>query len=767
MKKYILFLAVFFAVLTAQAYDVNYAGCYKSFRLDFQSYDENNNPVTLSELVTVPLEKDGVTNREVGFFVLSSMPLNSDADKSCTGEHPMDALVLRTISTEGAMTVLVDDQGFGASEGHPVPFMVNKINGRQSLDGLLAAMDYCQENGIKVSDNYYTINAGYSLAGGRAIAVQRYLEKYSSAEDKARIRFRRTICGGAPADVEETAKFLLKREGASGLTEYWTLLKGLINCYRQGPLHAFTVDDFYDGDNLKTEVADGTSAAGRALWKALSLENMIEDWIPETPLTMIHYVDDNVIPYSNITTAQKAWGKDKINLMSRDLPHMKWNLSMIHPICEAVKQYAGVTIHIKGSLDFYSGMIDGCLRDTLLADMYGRTTNFKDMLTTLFDMSQGLNTDMKVNLSSTSKESVITIKTLGYCHFAGELADSTGAVTATFDVTARPEVLDSLSSKIATVDAKGFLHLPVDFKVEVPKFGVVIDGSCEDLYKAIESLSAIMLHRSCPTAEDAEKYCKAFNDNMHAHAVVDYTTNDIPLHVETDVVMWYKKKTVNKVTCYYIDPCYTSTSKSTGKVTYTKLADLLKVFDSSFDLNKYTTLDNQSFKVAGYNVQLHVTEENFGNMKLYADILKDSTAFGRVDFDITGVDMNEDGTLQTIDLGFTVNILQYHIKVEGRCNNINDALLAAALCYGNLSCETEAKAQGYVDAVNQNVQLELYMAKTDSDGNYPENPEYNDYGPVTAIVSQDEFGAYYAQYIVKFMGTMNLPLAQVLQLLGL
>lgn len=757
MKKYILLFAVLFAAITAKAYDVEYAGCYKSFKLEFRSVDENNDSVTLSELVTIPLEKDGVTNRKVGFFFLNSTVFNSQMHAAPTDEQPYDALITRTIATEGAMCVQVDGQGYGSSEGKPLTYLVNKLTARQSIDGLFAAMDYARANGIPVSDDYYTLNAGFSLDGGHAIAIQRYLEKYASADVKARFRLKKTICGGAPINGTASLRFAL--DNWLNKPQYSKILEGFYEDNAQGAFHAIDKSDVFTQDGtIHKDVVDGSSAAGRALWKAVGKENMDEDWLPETPITYLHWANDSTVTYENAQIALKAWGHDKFRILNQNLPDMKWNVSLMRTIHDVLNSYVIKNGHNCGAVDFFTGVIDGCLRDTLVANSYGRAMNFKDMFAVLFDIGSGANKDIPLNIPVKMPNGVFNIKSLGYCRFTGEVYDSLGTKKADIDVTVKPEVLDTLHSKLTDIDAKGYLHLPVDFAVTINTslLGIPITGSCNDLYQTVENLSAIILHRTCPTAEDAEKFCNAFNDNIEIKTTVIGKVN---------IGLWYSGNDENG---YYIEP-YAITKSITGKKTYTKLGEFLKslkAFGVDIDLDKYTTIDNQSFNVSNYRVMFHVTERNYGGLKFYADILKaDSTVFGRVDFDITGVDMNDEGTRQTFKINFTVMLNSIPLKVTGTCKNLNDAVLAAILCYGNQSCPTYAAADAYAEAINQNVQMELYVAKVNDDGTYPEELTYMDYGPVIANTAQDEFGAYHVQYVVNWMGLGEITLQSVINLL--
>jgi len=745
MKKYLLLFAVLIAAMNVKAYDVNYAGCYKSVKIEFQTLDENNQPITISELVTFPLEKDRATKREVGFFVLSCMPFNMDSDKSATGDAPFDANLLRTIATEGAMTVQLDGQGFGASAGHCIPFLGNKINARQSIDGLFAAMEYAKANGIKVSDNYYTINTGYSLDGGRSIAIQRYLEKYATDEERARFRLRRTISGGAPICATEMARLVIPKYAKN----YPELIAGFFKANKEGALHAYEVEDFFDADgNIRSDVYDATSPVGKAFWKVASSEDMNEDWVPETPITMIHYADDEVVSFTNAQIALDAWGPEKFKVLDKNLAGKKWNVSLLKTAFDMSNDVLSTGAHAKGAAAFYAGMVDGCLRDTVIADTYGQDMNFYKMLTMVFDVTQNLKTEIPINLGTSVQGGKLIIKSLSNLNIQLTIIGDDGKEKAKVNATISPEAKDSLATAITDVDAKGYLHLPVEFEAEV--YGIPITGTVKDLYTLIENLSAIVLHHYCNTKEEAQKYCDAINQGMDIKANVLFITGTL-------IASYTEVTGDDGVVRYKIEP-----DLMVGDVPF-GVVGLLRSL-GVVDLDTVLTINNRSFNIAGYTASFHVTEENFGEVKFYADITDaNGTAFGRADFDLTGVDMNADGTQQTFKIGLDVALATLPLKVTGTVYNLNDAVLAAILCYNNLSCQSAAQAQAYADAVNKTLDLKLLVKTVSDDGTYADDAPYTDYGPVRACVAKADDGTYSVQLCMNWMGTADLPLWSVIK----
>ncbi len=749
MKKIILMILGLGMAMLAEAYDRNYAGCYKSVTLEYTSIDENNAPIVLSELVTIPLEKDKATYREVGFFLLTSMPFTTDKEQCPSGSMPMDVGLLRPVATEGAMVIQVDGEGFGSSYGRVSPFLINKLTARQAIDGFLAAMDYAATNGIKVNPDYYTLSVGYSRSGGEAVAVQRYLEKYADADVRSRVRLRKTICGGAPINATESAKGILQsRIRRRDITN--TILKSMMEAYKEGCMHTVSMEDLVDANgNFYDDVVNGTSVAGRAFWKALAQEDMEKDWLPEAPIEYYHLASDNLVTYRNAEVALAAWGKDRFKIQDPDMTKKKWNVSVIRPVVESVNaSLLKEDPHTAEAVGFMLGITDGCLRDTTLTTTYGAKTNFYDMLVTLFDITSGANKEIPLNLSTGLSNGKLTLKSIGNLHLTAELVGKEGNVSS-IQVTLKPEALDSLAAtSIKGVDAKGYLHIPVEFEVNIAiskSLSIPVSGTCKDLGQLMDQLAAIALHKTCPDAETAEMFCNALNQNLSMKATF--------MSLEMQVMASYTESWIDG-TCT-IEPYVELEGMSST------LDNIVSLFGIS--VSEYLSLDGKEFNLSGNKAIIHVVEREFGKVKLYADILQpDSTLMGRVDMTLTSVDTNETGTECSLQIDFSVNILKYRAKAEGSCNNLRDALLCAILCNNNLSCATPEEAQAYADAVNAQVNARLYVEKVGDTGEYG-NYGYMDYGSLRAVVAQNEYGAYYVQYGLCWMNQVDVPLSAVLK----
>lgn len=758
MRKILFVCCALVATLTAQAYDYNYAGCFTTTKLTYTSIDENNAPITLSEMVTLPLEKDKTSKRQIGFNVLTSMPYTDDESQSATSTTPLDALILRTIATEGAMVVHFDGQGHGESYGKQILQLANKLTARQAIDGLLAAMDYAKNQGYTFSSDYYTISAGYSLAGGVAVAVQRYLEKYSSAEEKAKVNLRKTVAGSAPINATEVVKNIIKNmENNSGSSDYYVpILKHCCEAYKKTTLRTIDLDKlFIGGETVELDSMKEGMQTARAVWKVVGKEDMDVDWTPETPITMFHRTDDDGVTYNNTLHALNSWGSDKFKVINEGMPGMKWNVSMFSPVREPIVDYlassTGYGTHVQGVVDYYLGMVDGCLRDKDIS--YGTPANFKNMLDVVFDLASYLNMEIPVDESATIQDMTVTIKTLGNLHCSGTILNDDGSTQTTFDVTLKPSADSKSNTKITTVDASGYLNLPLEFTITLPdavgSTDAKISGTCNDCYKLVEQLTAILLHRTLTDKSKAQTYCDAINNNLKITAKLSAISGDVEFDLtRNNVGKWYSPSYEYTIDLYI----------KSGLIS-AKLADYID------DLDSYTTIDNQKISINDYTATFHVTNKDYSNGKVtfYADVVDpDGTQVGKVDMVATGVNMNTSGTEQTMNLAFTAYYYENGVSagttysVTGTCSNLNDAALAGILCYGNMSCPTEADALKYASAVNSNISATF--TATDSSSEY----YYLNGGSLNAVAKQDDLGAWYTQYCVNKDGK-NIPLSDIIK----
>ena len=378
MKK-IIFLFVVLILMPAMLIAATMTGAkYTSAKITYQSVDVRNEAITLSAMVYFPTSTQNGTDYKTISFVLMNCHATISNDAYCpTGTDPQMSQV-SYMTSESAMVVCPDYIGFGESKETVHPYMCQTLTARNVLDCYKAAVNEALSRGIKFDKNCYTLNAGYSQGGGVSLAFHRYMEKEASEADKALVNLRESLCGAGTYNmlsiVDEYEKMPAEKLTYPSIVPY--LLSGYLQTYGESVLHGLKLEDFlkesllnsgiiekieakqtniddinaeilelYGGkcsfyDMVRDEYKDRNSVIYRALHKALSMNNLLEDWTPEHPITFYHFTDDEVVPYSQTTealqalkggatlTLQKAEDlKDGSGLLSFSGSYGDWNLA--------------------------------------------------------------------------------------------------------------------------------------------------------------------------------------------------------------------------------------------------------------------------------------------------------------------------------------------------------------------------------------------------------------------------------------------------------
>lgn len=341
MKK-IIFLFVVLILMPAMLIAATMTGAkHTSAKITYQSVDVRNEAITLSAMVYFPTQTQDRTDYKTISFVLMNCHATISNDAYCpTGTDPQMSQV-SYMTSENAMVVCPDYIGFGKSKETIHPYMCQTLTARNVLDCYKAAINEALSLGIKFADNCYTLNAGYSQGGGVALAFHRYMEKEASEADKALVNLRESLCGAGTYNmlsiVDEYEKMPAEKMTYPSIVPY--LLSGYLQTYGESVLHGLKMEDFltesilksgiiekieakqtniddinaeilayYGGkcsfyDMVSEEYKDRNSVIYRALHKALSMNNLLEDWTPAHPITFYHFTNDEVVPYSQTTEA--------------------------------------------------------------------------------------------------------------------------------------------------------------------------------------------------------------------------------------------------------------------------------------------------------------------------------------------------------------------------------------------------------------------------------------------------------------------------------
>lgn len=303
---------------------------------NYNSCDINGNQIQLSGLIMYPETVAGKKLKQIVLVEHGTIQQNAQAPSVTKGAD----MSLAPSSDAENFTVIVtpDYLGFGKSKDKVHPYLNSEITAVNSLDMLLAAIKYFNDNNIQFSDSFNTMVTGYSQGGASALAVHKYIDTYLSQENCAKIKFSKSVCGGSPSDINATMEGYL----ATGfvLTESHIILvtqtiQSMLESYPEFS-SKYSINDFFNSANFKNgktakdmlESLNKKDLAGlyaaiqtfpdnKSAEKVFSEDilnknsqirkdlvacfnkNKVTGWNLKHSLYAYHATDDNVVPYSN------------------------------------------------------------------------------------------------------------------------------------------------------------------------------------------------------------------------------------------------------------------------------------------------------------------------------------------------------------------------------------------------------------------------------------------------------------------------------------
>lgn len=339
---------------------------YKYVTINYESVDEDNNPIELSELVAYPYgEASSIKPNSMVIgchYVITSnseRPTNYGkasmlSDMTIFASHAMT----NGITTFNSSLVVVPDyEGYGASSDKVHPFLYHELTARQVVDGAIAAKEWFEKNETTLADGWQSVISGYSQGGSVAMAVHKYIEENNLSSV---LNFAGTACGGGIydplatlTDYIETGKvyspvgvaFMIKAmcdtnpyiHGKFTLSDFCTdeflasgiadlidsklyttsELKDKLVAYSKSNDAGYnTSGDYWEVDRIiRSEVisyfkGNSTSESKEkceALYKALDMNCLVSgSWTPAHPLFCFNSTVDEVVPFVNYENASKA-----------------------------------------------------------------------------------------------------------------------------------------------------------------------------------------------------------------------------------------------------------------------------------------------------------------------------------------------------------------------------------------------------------------------------------------------------------------------------
>ena len=222
----------------------------------------------------------------------------------------------------------------------------------------MAALDIVHNEGVELSDSFYTWNTGYSQGAGYALATQRYIENVLPDSSSQRINFKWSLCGGGIYEPEKLFEYFINK-GDMGSTPsiYFQALRGVFNGHPES-VHGLSIRDFLsekairlgldsilespdDGfwdltvkiddlcdsndptDYFNPLMSDTSSVYYKVLSNAMAADGCVSDWHPNKTVILYHSENDNCVPYQHAVETQMQLNSNMKNCFISTPPKNK------------------------------------------------------------------------------------------------------------------------------------------------------------------------------------------------------------------------------------------------------------------------------------------------------------------------------------------------------------------------------------------------------------------------------------------------------------
>lgn len=289
----------------------------------YPSVDPYGDPITLSGCITIPLDIWSGREKSEGILLFNHFTISKNEACPTAGNTFYESYVMCNPVNPNYIMVTPDLYGFGATKRFPQAFVQGDLNGRGTIDGLLAAKRLLEEKGINYGP--LTFNAGYSGGGSEALAAL----KTRDMQYADQVSFDKTFAGGSPADLAGTFSKIVEM-GKVGLNLVMPLVMVATNETQhmglpynelfQEPLASqigeLILSKKYDtteieavllGQELKDyvqpEYLDLTTPQSQNMLSVLEPLTMSNGWTPDPSqnIYLFHFKDDDTVPVENST----------------------------------------------------------------------------------------------------------------------------------------------------------------------------------------------------------------------------------------------------------------------------------------------------------------------------------------------------------------------------------------------------------------------------------------------------------------------------------
>ncbi len=198
---------------------------------EYPSTDADKKAVTISGVIMIPSNiLDGSVPCD-GVIMYNHYTIGSPEDAPSKGGKGLEAIsgMLSNPLKPNYIVVASDYIGYGSSIDHNVSYICGDTNGRNSLDGLLAARQLFEDR--QIPQGKFLFNMGFSQGGTESM----FAAKLTDTEAKYKgIRFDKTFSGGGPLDFEQIYSDYVKRDACDDVADVVLMLISVNENYHLG-----------------------------------------------------------------------------------------------------------------------------------------------------------------------------------------------------------------------------------------------------------------------------------------------------------------------------------------------------------------------------------------------------------------------------------------------------------------------------------------------------------------------------------------------------
>lgn len=292
---------------------------YKAYKIPYTTTDEEGNSVAVSGLMVVPTGVPGVMNA-AGFSLVSDSHGTIFADREAptviaSGTNSPDGSSVILTSLFAFVTLQADYIGFGDSNDHYHPFILKRSLANTTVDFIVAAKEFAANNAINLNGQLFL--TGYSEGGYAAMAALQKIEQ----EEQLQVTMAAPMAG--PYAVDAMAMGVLSQPTIPVPSFMANLAYAYTHAYDHdiasvvNEPYASKLEDLFDGSKTRSEIdpelttvttgPDGLFNPAfvndffsnpESCCRAALQENDVHNWVPQTPVRLMHCLGDEMIPYA-------------------------------------------------------------------------------------------------------------------------------------------------------------------------------------------------------------------------------------------------------------------------------------------------------------------------------------------------------------------------------------------------------------------------------------------------------------------------------------